>query len=87
LHRGLRWPVLVWIGRISYGVYLWHFPLLTFVPPLVARVLPPGRRALYAAFLLQIGLSIGLAAISFYWIEQPFLRLKERFTCKRYAHA
>lgn len=83
----LRCSALVWMGRISYGVYLWHFPLLTFVPPLVATFLPPGRRALYLAFFLQIGLSFGIAALSFYWIEQPFLWLKERFNIKRCAQA
>lgn len=87
MQRFLRWPALVGMGRISYGVYLWHFPLLTFVPPVVATLLPPGRRALYLAFLLQIGLSFGIAALSFYWIEQPFLRLKERFTGNRRAQA
>jgi len=33
--RALEWPPIVYVGKISYGIYLYHF----FVPPLLLRVL------------------------------------------------
>lgn len=29
--RGFAWRPFVWLGRISYGVYLWHYPVLGFL--------------------------------------------------------
>jgi peptidoglycan/LPS O-acetylase OafA/YrhL len=54
--------VLVWSGRRSYGLYLWHFPLLM----LAARTGVPAVVAIVAAVII--------AAASYRWVEQPFLR-------------
>lgn len=64
LGRALSLPAAVWLGRISYGIYLWHFPVLTVV--LVALDPPP-----LAVFALTAGLSVALAALSFAFVEQP----------------
>ena len=69
----LCWPPLVWWGMVSYSLYLWNsivsIAMQHYHPPLPAWAEPP-------AFLL---LSALLAALSFYVIERPFLRLKKRF--------
>jgi peptidoglycan/LPS O-acetylase OafA/YrhL len=39
--RLLSFPPFTFIGRISYGMYLWHFPLFTFINAL-GRVSAPG---------------------------------------------
>ncbi len=70
----LRWPVLVWCGRVSYGLYLWHWPVVWFLFPR-ADVTPPARRILVAA-----ALSLVLTTLSYYCVERPFLRWKKRFT-------
>ncbi|MGI4831132.1 MAG: acyltransferase family protein [Janthinobacterium lividum] len=54
------------VGRISYSLYLWHWPLLS----LAAIVLGHPPSALFALSLLAI--AFGLAAASYRWIEQPF---------------
>lgn len=61
------------IGRVSYGVYLWHFPLILVFYPLV-----PSRNAL--CLLVILVSSYCLAMISYTFIETPFLRLKRRLS-------
>jgi peptidoglycan/LPS O-acetylase OafA/YrhL len=59
----LRNPVTVYLGRISYGLYIFHgAALLLTHNPLVA-----------------LGVTVAIAAASYRWFESPFLRLKSRF--------
>ena len=65
-------------GKYSYGMYLYHFPLI----PVLERAKPfygrlPFGSFLYPAFCLAVNLVI--AAISFHFLERPILRLKARF--------
>jgi len=53
------------LGLISFGLYLWHQPVLAFARYLHFGPLPPW--ALAAA----VALSVALAAASYRWIEQP----------------
>jgi peptidoglycan/LPS O-acetylase OafA/YrhL len=71
-------PIL-WLGKISYGLYVYHILVLTLMPRW-----PAGWRhwaGISAARLcLELLLAILLAGLSYRWIEQPFLRWKESFT-------
>jgi peptidoglycan/LPS O-acetylase OafA/YrhL len=61
---------IVFIGRLSYSWYLWHWPLLSF-----ARI--ASDRPLALRMTLSIAaLSFVAAAASFYFIEQPFRHSK-----------
>jgi peptidoglycan/LPS O-acetylase OafA/YrhL len=73
LSRFFSLKPLRWVGRISYGLYLWHVPIFA--------LLTPGFLGLSntAQGFLGVGLSFGLSAASFYLLEQPCLRLKGRF--------
>ena len=62
--RALGWAPLRWIGARSYGIYLWHYPVIVLTTPLNAK--PDLVRA-----TLQIAASIGLAAVSWRVIEEP----------------
>jgi peptidoglycan/LPS O-acetylase OafA/YrhL len=64
--RGLSLPPLAWIGRISYGLYLWHwFVLITTVdivsPPPMWEYIP----------LKRVTLTFAAATVSYYLIEKP----------------
>ncbi len=67
---------LVGIGRISYGLYLWHFPLVYGCGALAVDGTPPN----YPRAALAIGLTFVIAGASYRWIEKPMLRIKRRFT-------
>lgn len=71
LHRLLEFQPLVWIGRLSYGLYLWHYPVFEKVG---------GWRSLGVLVIpVAFALTFSVATLSFYFIETPFLRLKSRF--------
>ena len=52
------------MGERSYGIYLWHYPVIVLTTP--ANASPNVVRA-----VLQIAASIGLAALSWRYVEQP----------------
>ncbi|MET0684856.1 MAG: acyltransferase family protein [Solirubrobacteraceae bacterium] len=58
---------LRWIGARSYGIYLWHWPVMALTRPGIDVQWP---LPLLLAF--QIGLTVALAAVSYRWLEQPF---------------
>jgi peptidoglycan/LPS O-acetylase OafA/YrhL len=72
----LRWGPLRDLGMISYGVYLYHGPVLHLVEWILPRSMP-GYRALEGA--LTLGLTLAVAAVSWRVIERPVLALKDRF--------
>jgi peptidoglycan/LPS O-acetylase OafA/YrhL len=57
---------MVWIGLISYSLYLWHQPLLAF-----AR-LKWGSHLSLSLMLGLVGLSLILAVLTWRFVEQPF---------------
>ncbi len=64
--RLLSLPPLVWVGLISYSLYLWHQPLFAFARLMTGDdPVPPVMAGLVLA-------SIGLGWASWRWIETPF---------------
>ena len=84
--------IIVYFGKISYGLYIYHYfmyPLNHFlhnwainnnvrIPGLNILVFPEFDN-LYLRFIHYFILVIIVASISFYFIEKPFLKLKNKF--------
>jgi len=64
---------LVSIGRISYGLYLWHFPVYLITRVLLAGQPPP------LVTVTEIAATFAFASASYLLLERHFLRLKLRF--------
>lgn len=72
----LRNPVLIYLGKISYGLYVLHVLGLF----LAQRFLHPASLlGVMAQGAMGLVVTVALAAASYRWLETPFLRLKERF--------
>ena len=66
--RALAWRPLVWLGAISYGVYLWHWPIFLALN---------GERTGWAGwplFVLRCAATIAVATASWWLLEQPIRR-------------
>jgi peptidoglycan/LPS O-acetylase OafA/YrhL len=71
----LQSPPLVWIGARSYGLYLWHLPVHEILK--ILGVASSWRLLPY--LVLNLGVSLLLAGLSYRVIETPALNLKRRF--------
>jgi peptidoglycan/LPS O-acetylase OafA/YrhL len=60
---------LRWLGIRSYGIYLWHWPVIA----ITAGIAPRAATSMPAR-LIDAVLPIGLAAASWRWLEEPILR-------------
>jgi peptidoglycan/LPS O-acetylase OafA/YrhL len=70
---------LVYLGRISYGLYVFHVLAL-----MISDHVVPDQTASLLRYAMRVGVALAatilMAAISFRWLETPFLNLKQRFT-------
>jgi peptidoglycan/LPS O-acetylase OafA/YrhL len=77
----LRYKWLDYLGRISYGLYMLHSIAIVVSVWIFNRLLTSTHPLLHlAVFLGSVVISIGMAAVSYHYLENPFLRLKKRFT-------
>jgi peptidoglycan/LPS O-acetylase OafA/YrhL len=58
---------LRWLGVRSYGIYLWHFPIIVLTTPAGGGDTPSRR-------VLQLAAIIGCAAVSWRYVEEPIRR-------------
>ena len=64
----LSLPPLVWVGKVSYSLYLWHWPVLAFVNSAGWQ----GHGLSFVPLPLQFALMLLLAWLSWRFVEQPF---------------
>ncbi|MBN3757653.1 acyltransferase [Paraburkholderia sp. Tr-20389] len=64
----LSQPIMIWIGKISYPLYLWHWPLLSFATILAGRTPAP-----------YVRISLIAASIVLAWLTYILLERRIRF--------
>lgn len=64
--RGLAWRPVVFVGQVSFSLYLWHWPVMV-----LSNIWFYNEDTL-AVRLAEVGLSMLLAVLSWRWVEQPF---------------
>ena len=62
------WTPLRWLGVRSYGIYLWHFPIIVLTAPSMQQ------KASLTLQLLQVVATIAVAALSWQYFEEPIRR-------------
>ncbi len=60
--------VLVWLGKVSYGIYLWHLPVILISKTYI--------HSFYLMFAVTLPITLVLASISYYFVEKKFSQLK-----------
>lgn len=65
VNQALAWRPIVWIGLISYPLYLWHWPLLTYARIIEGETPAAGVRG------MLLGLSVILAWVTYRYVERP----------------
>jgi peptidoglycan/LPS O-acetylase OafA/YrhL len=68
VQRLLNTSVLIWIGRLSYSLYIWHEGVSSFMPR--------AGWAHWQGTVLTLLATFAVAVASYYAVEQPFLRLR-----------
>jgi len=72
----LRHPCLVYVGTISYGLYLYHVPIYVIISPAAHSRVCHDPMSLDA---LKLAVSFLVAVGSWEFLEKPILRVKDRF--------
>ena len=72
VQKVFTWRPLTMIGKVSYGLYLWHMPIFL----LFGRHVTSGPRPL--RLLIGIVIASVVTSLSWFFIEKPFLNLKNR---------
>lgn len=66
--RFLATPWLVWVGRVSYGAYVYHWPVFLLLGPERTGLSPS------ATLAVRLGITLALAGASARWLEEPIRR-------------
>ena len=74
IRRLLATKLLIWVGSISYGLYLWHYPIYCEMFALKFNE--------FAVITVGSLITFIVAALSYHFMEKPVLKLKKHFAHK-----
>jgi peptidoglycan/LPS O-acetylase OafA/YrhL len=75
-----RRPV-VYLGRVSYSIYLWHFPIVIFLTDRFAEATTAWGLVVRVAVVLAV--TVILSSITYRYVEAPAMRLARRLGSRR----
>jgi peptidoglycan/LPS O-acetylase OafA/YrhL len=75
----LEWPPLLHLGKISYGLYVYHPFCSWFVTGVLRHISHPAARYPFQHFFLFVTLTIIVANVSWFYFEKPIASLKRKF--------
>ncbi|HSS10043.1 MAG TPA: acyltransferase family protein [Acidimicrobiales bacterium] len=64
--QGFGHPLLVWLGKRSYAIYLWHWPIFVFTRPRIDL-----SWGTYPTLILRLALTLIAADLSYRYVEEP----------------
>ena len=75
--RLLSWSPLVYLGKISYGIYVYHVFIIILVSPLLVPLGLSESHNAWGRVAILFGLTLVIASVSWHWLEKPFLSWKK----------
>jgi peptidoglycan/LPS O-acetylase OafA/YrhL len=91
LRRAFELPWLRFLGRYSYGLYIWHptagvpLRMLGFDQRHVLALTHSSTAAVFIALAMKMTVALAAAMLSYHLLERPFLRFKDRMSAPRPA--
>jgi peptidoglycan/LPS O-acetylase OafA/YrhL len=82
--RVLDWRPLAWVGKRSYGLYLWHWPIGVLVLAALPTLATDGLGT-FVSGLIVVGITIVAATASYRFVETPIRREGFRSTIRRWV--
>jgi peptidoglycan/LPS O-acetylase OafA/YrhL len=75
----LRFKPLTALGKISYGLYVWHLPVMLYVPHFARRWFRQMGNAPFSHFAIFFCVTVLVSICSWFLLERPMLKLKRFF--------
>jgi peptidoglycan/LPS O-acetylase OafA/YrhL len=81
--RLLSWAPLVYLGKISYGIYVYHVFIIVLVSPLLVPLGMSEDHNAFGRIAILLALTVTASSLSWHWLEQPFLAWKNALKAGR----
>jgi peptidoglycan/LPS O-acetylase OafA/YrhL len=81
--RLLSWAPLVYLGKISYGIYVYHVFIIVLVSPLLVPLGMSEDHNAFGRIAILLALTVAASSLSWHWLEQPFLAWKNALKTSR----